>query len=186
MRIIAGIAGGIHLESLETKDVRPTLDRVREAVFNMLGPDVPGAKFLDLFAGFGGIGLEAASRGAAKTVLVENNRSHAEIIEQNIVKTKLGKQTELVQRDVFSFLQMTPKKFNLIYMDPPYASNAAEKSINLILKKGIIEDAGLIVAEISRKDNLPGWPELDILRDRVYGNTRIIIYEFREEVENDQ
>ena len=122
MRIIAGTARSLPLKTIEGMDTRPTTDRIKETLFNMLQNDVPGSYFLDLFAGSGQIGLEAVSRGARYAVFVENNKKACACIEDNIHFTKFDRETKLLQSDVISAIRsMEGKyKFDVIFMDPPY------------------------------------------------------------------
>ena len=121
MRIIAGTARSLPLKTIEGMDTRPTTDRIKETLFNMLQNDVPGCYFLDLFAGSGQIGLEAVSRGARYAVFVENNKKACTCIEDNIHFTKFDRETKLLQSDVISAIRsMEGKyKFEVIFMDPP-------------------------------------------------------------------
>ena len=120
MRIIAGRAGGLKLKSLKGRDVRPTLDRVKESMFNIIAFDLPGAEVLDLFSGFGSLGIEALSRGAAKSDFVEINKAHLKVIEQNLKKAKLFDLAKLYNQDVYLYLKNCSQKYDIIFMDPPY------------------------------------------------------------------
>ena len=121
MRIIAGTARSLPLKTIDGMDTRPTTDKTKETLFNVLQMDVPGAYFLDLFAGSGQIGLEALSRGGAYAVFIENNRKAAKCIEENIAFTRFDKQSMLLTMDVISGLHSLEGKytFDLIFMDPP-------------------------------------------------------------------
>ncbi len=122
MRIIAGTARSLPLKSVEGMDMRPTTDRIKETLFNMIQNEVPGCRFLDLFAGSGQIGLEAVSRGAQSVVLVENDKKAVACIEENIRFTKSEKVAKLYANDVMRALRFMEGKyqFDLIFMDPPY------------------------------------------------------------------
>ena len=145
MRIIAGTARSLPLKTIEGMDTRPTTDRIKETLFNMLQNDVPGSYFLDLFAGSGQIGLEAVSRGARYAVFVENNKKACACIEDNIHFTKFDRETKLLQSDVISAIRSMEGKyrFDVIFMDPPYR-HEYEKEVLECLK----EDT-LIVVEAS-------------------------------------
>ena len=119
MRVIAGSAGGVRL-LVPRRGVRPTMDRVKAAIFSSLGEAIIGARVLDLFAGSGALGIEALSRGAASAVFIENDRQSAEAIEKNLVKTNL--QGRVRDQDVFDFLRQraNAEKFQIIFADPPY------------------------------------------------------------------
>ena len=139
MRIIAGKARRLPLKSLPGKDTRPTTDRIKETLVNMLAPELDHAYFLDLFAGSGQIGLEAISRGSAYCVFVENNKKACTCIEDNIHFTKFDRETKLLQSDVISAIRsMEGKyKFDVIFMDPPY-KHEYEKEVLECLKDSSI------------------------------------------------
>ena len=123
MRVIAGKARHIQLKTIETMDTRPTTDRIKETLFNMLGNNIYETRFLDLFSGSGGIGIEALSRGATEAVFVENNSKAAMCIKENLQKTKLGDSARVMVSDVFAAietLQRENQPFDYIFMDPPY------------------------------------------------------------------
>lgn len=127
MRIIAGIAGGRNL-LVPKSGVRPTMDRVKAAIFNMIGPDIEGARVLDLFAGSGGLGIEALSRGAASCVFVENHGPSVAIIKRNLESSKLPG-GQVVASDVFRYLRQmgAGSVFDFILADPPYAKAPGER-----------------------------------------------------------
>lgn len=155
MRIIAGTARSMPLKTIEGKDTRPTTDRIKETLFNILQMDVPGAVFLDLFAGSGGIGLEAVSRGAKKAVFVENNRKAAACIQDNINFTKFNSKCDLKCMDAVAALRTLERKyvFDIIFMDPPYGQGL-EKDVLACLKESTIltEDTLIIVEESLEAD----------------------------------
>lgn len=148
MRIIAGTARSLPLKTIEGMDTRPTTDRIKETLFNMLQNEIPGAYFLDLFAGSGQIGLEAVSRGARYAVFVENNKKACAVIEENIRFTKFDHETKLIQSDVLSAIRSLEGKykFDEIFMDPPY-DHLYEKDVLLALKDSALlkEDTQIIV-----------------------------------------
>ena len=151
MRIIAGTARSLPLKTAEGLNTRPTSDKIKETLFNMLQNDVPGCYFLDLFAGSGQIGLEAISRGARYAVFVENNRKAAACIEENIRFTKFDKEAKLIQSDVISALRSMEGKhqFDIVFMDPPY-DNLHEKEVLEYLKNSsLLKEDALIIVEAS-------------------------------------
>ena len=121
MRVIAGSARSLPLRTIEGTDTRPTQDRIKETLFNMLQSDIPGCKFLDLYSGSGAIGIEALSRGAAKAVLVENSKKAVECIKDNLTFTKLADKADVMEMDVLSAINRLKGKdvFSIVYMDPP-------------------------------------------------------------------
>ena len=150
MRIIAGTARSLPLKTVEGLDTRPTTDRIKETLFNIIQDEVPGCYFLDLFAGSGQMGLEAVSRGAQYAVFVENNKKAAACVEDNIRFTKFTKETKLYNADVLSALRAMEGKyrFDIIFMDPPYGLGL-EYDVLLHLKDSSIltEDTLIIVEE---------------------------------------
>ena len=181
MRIISGTAGGLALEVPKTV-TRPTQDRVRQAVFSMLGELVPGAHVLDLFAGTGAIGLECLSRGAASAVFVDENKGACDVIRRNIAKTKLTGAT-VRHSDVFRMLPLLEKdgkQFELIFADPPYthcdadtdfvAKLLAEEALPTLLHA----ESHLILESHHFNRETKSWPGWEVLTDRNYGSTRIV------------
>ena len=151
MRIIAGTARSLPLKTIEGMDTRPTTDRIKETLFNMLQNDVPGSYFRDLFAGSGQIGLEAVSRGARYAVFVENNKKACACIEDNIHFTKFDRETKLLQSDVISAIRsMEGKyKFDVIFMDPPYKHEYAKEVLECLKDSSILKEDTLIIVEAS-------------------------------------
>src|SRR6056297_1039705 len=166
MRIIAGRAGGLKLKSLKGKDVRPTLDRVKESMFNIISFYLAEAEVLDLFAGFGSLGIEALSRGAKSADFVEINKSHLNIIEENLRKAKFSEQAKLHNQDVFKYLNNYRKKFDLIFMDPPYEKKMSNKAIELIVQNDLLKADGLIVSEKSANETSEEFDNLKIIKDK--------------------
>lgn len=173
-RIIAGTYGGRRLEAPPGDSTRPTTDRVREALFSSLQSEfgsLEGLRVLDLFAGSGAIGLEAASRGAAHVDLVENDRRAAQSISANIAE--LGCQVARVKvQPVERFVQSPPAApYDLIFLDPPYSSAREALEELLIAVSTWLSEDGLIVVERSRRDDFV-WPSpLQGVRDKKYGDT---------------
>ena len=198
MRVIAGSAGGIRL-AVPKRGVRPTMDRVKAAIFSSLGDAVIGARVLDLFAGSGGLGIEALSRGASSAVFVENDRQSAEAIDANLAKTKLNGRVR--QQDVFDFLryaagvqaampaagrlaQATPQqqiieKFTIIFADPPYEKTEAGESFTekLLTNEALpqlLDSSGVFVLEKRPGKTLPEMKQWHLLREKRYGATEVL------------
>lgn len=182
MRIIAGKAGSIKLKSIKNKNTRPTLDRVKEAMFSILTPYLQGAEVLDLFAGFGGLGLEAISRGASSTVFVERSRKNIKVIKENINKCNFENEAEVIQDDVFAYLHKNNNQYDLILMDPPYKKEFGEKLLKEIDKNNILRKKGIIVIEHSENENLTNQNNLLKIKDKKYGDTKLTFFENREEI----
>lgn len=168
MRIIAGTARSLPLKTVEGMETRPTTDKTKETLFNVLQMDVPGAYFLDLFAGSGQIGLEALSRGAAYAVFIENNRKAAKCIEENIAFTKFDKQSMLLTMDVISGLLSLEGKytFDLIFMDPPYRHGMEEEVLRFLSHSSILKPDSRIVVEASLDTNFDYLDELGFEIDK--------------------
>ncbi len=151
MRIIAGTARSLPLKTIEGMDTRPTTDRIKETLFNMLQNEIPGAYFLDLFAGSGQIGLEAVSRGAKEVVFVENNKKAAACIEDNIRFTKFTKETKLIQNDVLTALRSMEGKyqFDIIFMDPPYNQFYEKNVLEYLKNSSLFHEDTLFITEAS-------------------------------------
>lgn len=179
MRIIAGRAGGLKLKSLKGKDVRPTLDRVKESMFNIIAFDLPGAEVLDLFAGFGSLGIEALSRGAKKADFVEVNKAHLKVIEDNLKKARLYESAELFKRDVYSYLKSCRQKYDIIFMDPPYEKNMSAEAVKLIIENKLLKEKALIISERSEAEEVEEFAELNIIKNKKYGNSIITIYQLK-------
>ena len=179
MRVIAGTAGGLRLE-VPRRGVRPTMDRVKAAIFSSLGARVAGARVLDLFAGAGGLGIEALSRGAASAIFVESNRLSAEAIERNLATAKSEGKVRV--QDVFEFLKHVNQHFDIVFADPPYERTASgQRFTDLLLNNEIIPrvltDDGVFVLEKRPQEKLPAQPSWSVWRARKYGATEVLFLE---------
>jgi 16S rRNA (guanine966-N2)-methyltransferase len=178
MRVIAGSAGGIRL-AVAKRGVRPTMDRVKAAIFSSLGDSVPGARVLDLFAGSGALGIEALSRGASSALFVEEDRQSVEIIERNLAKTKL--EGRVRQQDVFDFLPHVPGEasFQIIFADPPYEKTKrgetyTEKLVTNEALPRLVRSSGVFVLEKLPNEILPEMKLWRIVRRKTYGATEVL------------
>jgi len=184
MRVIAGSAGGLSLQA-PGKGTRPTMDRVRAAIFSSLGERVPQARVLDLFAGSGALGIEALSRGSATATFVEHHGPTAGLIRKNLQITNLKGSVQ--QMDVFRFLDLytDPESIDLIFADPPYLKEIRAGSgdspnhadallLHSALPKALGSD-GLLILECERRQPLPSLASWQVLSDRNYGESRILI-----------
>ena len=179
MRVIAGRAGGVRLVAPKT-GVRPTMDRVKAAIFSSLGEMVIGARVLDLFAGTGALGIEALSRGAASVVFVEENRQSIAAIEKNLQKAKLLGRVR--QADVFQFLKnagTSAEKFHIIFADPPYEKmKSGEYFTDKLLSDPalpvLLEPDGLFVLEKRPGEKIPQTEFWQLIRRKTYGATEVL------------
>ena len=180
MRVISGTARGKKLSSLEGLTTRPTLDRVKEALFNILQFDLKGAKILDLFSGSGALGIEALSRGAKEAVLCDNSHKAIQIINKNLEETRLIDKAKVVNRDYIDAIKQLHKqsqKFDIIFLDPPYKTDYVIKSINYILEYKLIAEDGIIVVETDDKNKIEGIEDnkdLEVYDTRKYGIVHVI------------
>lgn len=172
MRIIAGRARSLPLKTLPGLDTRPTTDRIKETLFNMISQRLPGAVFLDLFAGSGGIGLEAVSRGASRAVFVEQNRKAAACIQENIEFTRAAAESTLLCMDVFPALKKLEQSmvFDLVFMDPPYDQQLEQKVLTYLADSALITEDTLLIAEASLKTDFSYLAELgyDVVKWKKY------------------
>lgn len=176
MRVITGTARGRRLETLEGEDVRPTTDRVKEAVFSVIQFETEGRVFLDLFAGCGQMGIEAISRGAKEAYFVDNSKKSLEVVKRNLAATKFEHNAKTFQTDYRSFLSMNSNKFDIAFLDPPYRTgmlqDALEKTAECMKDTGVIIAENPLDEEIS--DNIG-----DFMLDRQYRYGKIKISTFR-------
>lgn len=153
MRIITGSKRGKKLITLEGEQVRPTTDRVKESLFNILQFQLEGRKFLDLFAGSGQIGLEALSRGAALAVFVDSSKDSIRVVEKNVASTGLGDQAKVVLADFASYLRGCRERFDIAFLDPPYRQGLLEKALPLVAER--MNPGGVILCEHPKDETLP-------------------------------
>ena len=181
MRIITGRAKGVRLETLEGTNTRPTSERAKEAIFSMIRFDLEGREVLDLYAGSGQMGLEAVSCGAASATLVDKSKEAAVIIRKNIEKTKLSDDCNFFCADVNDFLRTVKgrKKYDIVFIDPPYALHAVPDVLEALLSGEIIKPTSIIVCESEESDIFENHLDLknqfDILKCAKYGAAHVTI-----------
>lgn len=177
MRIIAGTARSMPLKTLPGEETRPTTDRIKETLFNMIHFDLPGAYFLDLFSGSGGIGLEALSRGAVKAVFVDNNKRAIACIEENIRFTKFTEQADVICMDAAAAVRTLNGKyrFDLIFMDPPYGRGLELSVLDALKDSDLLDEETVLIIETSLDTDLSAY-EMDgvfrITREKRYKTNR--------------
>jgi 16S rRNA (guanine(966)-N(2))-methyltransferase RsmD len=157
MRVISGKFKGRKLKSLAGPRIRPTSDRLKETLFNILRDRLPGATFLDCFAGSGAIGIEALSRGAQMVFFIENDSQAARLIDQNLAHCQITQAYKILRRPALAALEefgQEGQAFDLIFVDPPYASDLYEPTLRTIARTGILQPDGLVVVEHFRKKTL--------------------------------
>ena len=186
MRVIAGKAKRMLLKTTEGLDTRPTTDRIKETLFNMINNRLYDADFLDLFSGSGAIGIEALSRGANSAVFVENNKSALECIKYNLQNTKLTEHAEVMSIDAISAvraLELKGKVFDVIFMDPPYNNLLEKKVLEALEHSNIIYCDTVIIVEASLEtsfDYLEGM-NLTICKEKLYKTNKHVFIELKDD-----
>lgn len=178
MRVIAGEAKGRRLKSIPGTSIRPITDRVKESLFAILEPRIVGAHFLDLFAGTGSVGIEALSRDAESAVFVERGRPVLSVLKENLRITRLAYKAQVVQQDVFRFLENSDKgPFDIIYLAPPQYRGLWARTVQALDKAELLAPGGVIVAQMHPKEyrDLP-LEKLHLLDQRRYGSTLLCFY----------
>ncbi|MFH0925948.1 MAG: 16S rRNA (guanine(966)-N(2))-methyltransferase RsmD [bacterium] len=180
MRIITGSAKGKKLKAPRGYKTRPTSDKVKEALFDILGERVIGSKFLDLYAGTGSIGIEVLSRGAWKATFVEDTSSLINLIWENLKSCDFVNNAEVIQADVkksISSFANRQHKFDIIYIDPPYNSTLAEETLEVLAKSSILSDNHYIIVEHNNKKILPeNFWGIVYQKQYEFGDTRLTFY----------
>lgn len=172
MRIIAGKHRGRQLAEFRGMDIRPTPDRVKESVFQILSDRLLGARVLDLFAGTGALGIEALSRGASEAVFNDLSQESIAVLKKNLAATK--EQGKIYNLDYCSCLKTVSGKFHFIFADPPYKADCAAEILSIVSERGLLEAGGLVVYESEREETAPaGWEIGDVRR---YGRTKVFFF----------
>ena len=177
MRVITGTARGMRLKELPGLETRPTTDKVKEAVFSIVQFDIEGRRVLDLFGGTGQMGIEALSRGAASCTFVDVRKEAAAVIRANLAHTRLAEGAKVVQGDYLAFLTGCREKFDLILMDPPYASGFLEKALEAAAGIDILSENGIMVCESAAETVLPALSgPYRKGKDYRYGKIKLTVY----------
>ena len=184
MRIISGTARGTKLYTLDSLETRPTLDRVKESIFNIINQDIQDTVFLDLFSGSGAIGLEAVSRGAKKSILCDNSKSAVDIINKNIEKTHLKDKITLYNLDFEKALHKIKQEneiIDYIYLDPPYKTDYVIKALNLINDLKLNTKDTQIIVETDDRERVIKYIEenFEIIKERKYGRAIILFLKYK-------
>lgn len=177
MRIITGRARGLQLTVPKTYDVRPTADRVKESVFNIIGSKIIGAEVLDLFAGTGNLGLESWSRGASSITFIDESKESLRLVSSNIAKCKAEKDCTVLKGSAVSVaerLSQQGKRFDFAFCDPPYNKGWIEKILSVLERSPFLKQGGYLVVERSGHDELPPLPSgCELIRSEKYGDTKV-------------
>ena len=177
MKIVSGTYGGRPLKTLEGKTTRPTSDKVRGAMFNMIGPYFDGGRVLDLYAGSGGLSIEAVSRGMEQAVLIEKDRRAQGIIASNIQMTKESHKFQLLKMEAHQALDQLQGTFDLIFLDPPYAKEQIVADIEALAERGLLGEEVMVVCETDKAVDLPEEIAcLGIWKEKIYGISKVTVY----------
>ena len=177
MRVITGKARGINLKTPEGLQTRPTADRVKEALFSIIQFDIPGARVLDLFGGTGQLGIEALSRGAKSATFVDASNTACNLIRENLMRTRLQKESRVICSDYLAFLGRCSEKYDIIFLDPPYAEVFLENALNRITEIDILQSGGIIITERPLEKELSmDFPGYSRSKDYKYGKVLLTIY----------
>ncbi|WP_276352553.1 16S rRNA (guanine(966)-N(2))-methyltransferase RsmD [Cohnella caldifontis] len=182
MRVISGQAKGRPLKAVPGNTTRPTTDKVKEALFSIIGPYFDGERVLDLFAGTGGLGIEALSRGAGSAVFVDANPRSVEVVRRNLDATKLADRAEVYRNDAKKAIKAMEKKgqpFDLVFLDPPYAMVDADRLLTEMEARGLLADGATAVVEHSSEAEYPDrFGGLERIRLAKYGETAVSVYRY--------
>jgi 16S rRNA (guanine(966)-N(2))-methyltransferase RsmD len=179
MRVITGLAKGRRLETLEGEDVRPTTDRIKEAVFSIIQFETEGRTFLDLFAGSGQMGIEAISRGAKEAFLVDSSKKSLAVVKRNLQTTKFEDKAKVFSMDYRSFLAMNTTKFDIAFLDPPYKTGTLQDALELVADS--VKDTGIIIAENPLSEEiLSNYGNFILDRQYRYGKIKISTFRHKD------
>ena len=184
MRIISGKARGTKIQTIESENTRPTLDRVKESLFNIIQNKIQGTNVLDLFSGSGALGIESLSRGANLAIFCDYNSEATKVIKQNLTKTKLQDKAIIYNEDYKKCiidLKKKKLKFDVIFLDPPYKLDLAVDSLKLIIENDLLNENAIIIIETDQKDRdkkeiqeIKDKYKVDIFDERKYGRANLI------------
>lgn len=176
MRIISGSRRGHKLLEFDGMAVRPTTDRVKESIFNLIQEYVTDSVCLDMFAGSGALSFEAVSRGAERAVLLDKDKRSIDIIRKNAESLSFEKVCEIRNEDCFEYAKRTGEKFDIIFLDPPYNKGFIEPALKTIVENDLLTDDGIVVLESDDTDFSDEPEGLSVLKQRKYGRTYITVY----------
>lgn len=181
MRVIAGSAKRLQLKTIDGMDTRPTTDRIKETLFNMISSYLADSNFLDLFSGSGAIGIEALSRGAAYAAFVEQSKKAMDCVRENLQYTKLADRAELYETDVINALSLMEhnKKFDYIFMDPPYNKLSEKRVLEYLSTSRLLSEDGIIIVEASLETDFSYVSELgfSIIKEKEYKTNKHVFIE---------
>jgi 16S rRNA (guanine966-N2)-methyltransferase len=178
MRIISGKLKGRRLVSFKAEHIRPTTDRVKEVLFNILQGDLPGARVCDLFSGTGNLAIEAYSRGAGYVEAVESHKTSLQIIADNLRELKLSKEIHVVKKDVYSYLEgYSGEPFDLVFIDPPFTERMAHPVLEAVAKSEVCREGGVVIIEASKHERVDdNYGVYKLLDRRDFGDKSAFIF----------
>ena len=177
MRVISGTVRGSVLSCPETDGLRPTTDRVKENIFNLIQYEILNKRVLDLFAGSGAMGIEALSRGAKYCVFSDNSSESVSAVKANVKKTRMEDKCGIYKDDFESVISRETDKFDLVFLDPPYHKGYVSKAIEKLISRKLLSENALIVAETDGDEEPGEFKELEIRTVRKYGRVKITVYQ---------
>lgn len=180
MRVITGSAKGRTLKTLEGESVRPTTDRVKEAVFSIIQFELEGRRVLDLFAGSGQLGIEALSRGAAQATFIDSDKDAVATVKDNLSKTKLTVYAQVIRTDALAFLQSTHGVYDIAFLDPPYSTGLLEKALDAVGSH--IAEGGAVICELPFNDELPESTAAGLALHKRYKHGKVSVALYRKQV----
>ncbi len=175
MRVISGSARGRKLIAPPGLDTRPTTDRVKESIFNIISPYLPAKSVLDLFSGSGALGVEALSRGSEHSVFVENDKPAFDVTRQNIELARVSDRADVIFCDSYAYLDRVVRQFDIIFLDPPYNTGLLTGAIKKIAENNLLSEGGIIVAESEYLGEEPDDSYFDIIKRAKYGKTTVFV-----------
>jgi len=179
MRVIAGSAKGCKLKAPEGLQTRPTADRIKETMYNILSPELIDADVMDIFSGSGALAIEALSRGARYAAIIDNDKQSISVIKENLKKTRLSSESRLMEEDAFHAMEILSREgysFDIIMMDPPYGQGLVQQTIKKILEYGLIKPDGIIMAEQGSDEKIFLTEGLHVFKEKIYKTMRLIFY----------
>ena len=184
MKIIAGMYKGFCLNTFSGKDIRPTPSKVREAIFDMLGPSIVESDFLDIFAGTGAIGIEAFSRGAKQVTFVEINQRSIRLIKQNLLKIYHEDFSDIIKNDFHKALKRLSeqkRRYDIIFLDPPYNKDYPVKTLTGIDQSRIFKKKSIIILQHHVNEKVQGnFKKLKLIKEKKYGKSAITVFRYQE------
>lgn len=186
MRVISGSARGLKLNTPTNNDIRPTTDRVKESMFNIISPQVYDSTVLDLFSGSGALGIECISRGAREVYFCDKSKESVQVLKSNLKKTKFNEKSHIMNEDYKSVIKKLASrgvKFDLIFVDPPYYRGLFEDVLKSIDESGVLDKDGIIVVEHDADIKMKDVGDLCVYKERKYGITMLTFYGLEEDNE---